>query len=222
MLPLQALGTFPWGKHLLRRFSQDTDKEKHLTGWRHYRITSLVVILRDMTRSWGAYIFHLFAPTKRNWHLPKLGKALPRQNNFVVLFHKRINFSEPNSGKKLLKFWTPTIAKYMCNSARVGDWHWQMFITAPILKKRSDRFVRQFVRQLLLWSLSFSAAQLAFLTCVSLETSMLILSSVEYTRTVWHVSQLAYICLTMINVTYVEQKYDLYPIRAKSPHSARD
>ena len=31
---------------------------------------------------------------------------------------------------------------------------------------------------------SFSAAQLAFLTCVSLETSMLILSSAEHARTV--------------------------------------
>ena len=51
----------------------------------------------------GRRYFVVFTPAKRNQHLPKLAKALPRQNIFAVLSHKRIGISEPNSGKKVAK-----------------------------------------------------------------------------------------------------------------------
>ena len=41
-------------------------------------------------------MFELFTPAKINRHLPKLPKALLRQNILAVLFHNRIDISEPN------------------------------------------------------------------------------------------------------------------------------
>ena len=42
-------------------------------------------------------IFKFFTPAKINRHLPKLPKALLRQNILGVLFHNRTDISEPNS-----------------------------------------------------------------------------------------------------------------------------
>ena len=106
ILPFQALLNFPRGKHLLRLFVQSTDKGKHSTRWQKNRKFYLVVILTQfwqmLTRNRSRY-FQIFTLAKNNRHLPKSIKVHLRQNILAILFHNRINISEPNSETHVIR-----------------------------------------------------------------------------------------------------------------------
>ena len=74
-------------------FVQGTDKGKHLTVGQQDKI-NIPSCHEDAILS--ERISNFFNPAKINRHLPKLPKALLRHNILAVLFHNRIDFSEPN------------------------------------------------------------------------------------------------------------------------------